>query len=162
MPNNGYFDICHDTQIISAGGFFCQACSVGKPAAEQSLDPRYCWDCFGFLSGEAKLSPSGKRPAWIPKPQKLEKTGEKQYQVSQYGEGIMSTIIHPLEATGAIARGKRGPKHRELPEDLITQWGNRGMGSKAIAAKLKGEFSITVSCRTIRRILSGQRILVNV
>lgn len=52
---------------------------------------------------------------------------------------------------------KRGPKHRRLPEDLIKQFADEGMGSKAIAAKLKTEFSITVSYKTIQRILSGKR-----
>ena len=51
---------------------------------------------------------------------------------------------------------KRGPKHRSLPDDLIEQLAGEGMGSKAIAAKLKGESGIEVSYKTIQRRLSAR------
>jgi len=60
--------------------------------------------------------------------------------------------------TGRKATGtKRGPKRRQLPEDLIKQWSSEGMGSKAITSQLKAELGITVSYKTIQRILSGER-----
>ena len=65
-------------------------------------------------------------------------------------------IIHP-PATISRPSGKRGPKHRRLPEDLIKQLAGEGMGSKAIAARLKAELGITVSYKTIQRVLSGKR-----
>ncbi len=68
MPNNGYFDSERDKDIIEAGGFFCLACAVGKPADDQSPDPRYCQGCYDFLLKEAEMLPSNKRPKWIPKP----------------------------------------------------------------------------------------------
>lgn len=80
------------------------------------------------------------------------------------GDGIMSTlgskkfkedIINPPAMSRA--RGKRGPKHRRLPEDLIRQLADQGMGSKAIAGWLKAERGVTVSYKTIQRILSGER-----
>ncbi len=164
MPNNGYFDIRRDVEIINAGGFFCEACLVGKPAAEQSPDPRYCQDCYDLLLREAERLPGVKRPVWIPKHQKPKKTGQNQYQVSQQGSRIMSPleskkievdIIDPADATRASV--KRGPKHRALPEDLIRQLAGEGMGSKAIVARLKAEHRVKVSYKTIQRVISGER-----
>jgi hypothetical protein len=107
------------------------------------------------------MLPGNKRPKWIPKPQKAPK---KQYTISGVGDGIMSTleskksevdIIQPSVAIRAVV--KRGPKHRQLPEDLIRQLASEGMGSKVIAARLKAEHGIIVSYKTIQRILSGER-----
>ena len=64
-------------------------------------------------------------------------------------------IIHPADAIRT--RGKRGPKHRRLPADLIRQLAAEGMGSKAIAARLKAEPGVKVSYKTIQRIISGER-----
>jgi hypothetical protein len=164
MPNSGYFDVKRDIEIEKSGGFWCHACLVSHPATEQSPDPRYCEGCYEFLLKEAEMLPASKCPAWIPKPQKPEKAGEKQYQVSEDVVSIMSTlegkkfevdIIHPPGATRAVV--KRGPKHRQLPEDLIRQLASEGMGSKVIAARLKAEHGIIVSYKTIQRILSGER-----
>ncbi len=46
------FDIVRDIKIIEDGGFFCQACVVGKDKAAISSDPRYCKDCFDILREE--------------------------------------------------------------------------------------------------------------
>ena len=161
MPNSGYFDVKRDIAIEKAGGFWCHACLVSHLAREQSPDPRYCQGCYEFLLKEAEMLPAFKRPAWIPKPRKA---GEKQYHVSQDVVSIVSTIkgkkievdiIQPSVAIRAVV--KRGPKHRQLPEDLIRQLASEGMGSKVIAARLKAEHGIIVSYKTIQRILSGER-----
>jgi len=55
--------------------------------------------------------------------------------------------------------GKRGPKHRDLPENLIKRLADQGKGPKAIANVLKSE-GIAVSYKTIQRILKGQRVMV--
>jgi hypothetical protein len=156
-----HFDSRRDREIIEVSGFFCQACAVGKPASEQSPDPRYCQGCYEFLLKEAELLTGTKRPKWIPKPQTAPK---KQYPISVDGASIMSTvegkkfevdIIQPSVAIRAVV--KRGPKHRQLPEDLIRQLASEGMGSKVIAARLKAEYGVIVSYKTIQRILSGER-----
>jgi hypothetical protein len=164
----GYFSAEHDREVIEAGGFFCHACLVGKPAVEQSPDPRYCQGCYEFLMHEASLLDQRSRPKWLPRHTKQgEISGEKTNKVSGVGVSIMATvkgkktevaIIHP--AVSARPTTKRGPKHRDLPVDLIMQWAGEGMGSKKITAKLKAEYDITVGFRTIARILSGQRLLV--
>jgi len=163
MPNSGYFDTKRDIEIEKAGGFWCHTCLVSHPATEQSPDPRYCQGCYEFLLKEAEMLSPGKYPKWIPKPQKALK---KQYQVSQHGDRIMSTldgkkfevdIIDPRDAMSKRPRGKKGPKHRQLPEDLIMRLAGEGIGSKTIAARLKSEHGVTVSYKTIQRILSGER-----
>ena len=160
MPSN-YFDIKRDMAIVKADGFFCQTCLVGKPHSEQSPDPRYCQGCYDFLLKEAEMLPRNKRPAWIPKRKTAPK---KQYQVSQVGGRNMSTleskkvevdIIPP--SVSSVKASKRGPKHRRLPEALIKQLAGKGMGSKAIATRLSSEHGITVSYKTIQRLLAGER-----
>ena len=113
-----------------------------------------------------------KRPAWIPKPYSYsvrgavarEITGEKPIPVVVDGVLNMSTlndknskvdIIEPSVAK--VTRGKRGPKQKPLPQELIEQWASEGMGSKAIASQLKRGQGIDVSYKTIQRVLSGQR-----
>ena len=164
MPNDGYYGVKRDNEIINASGFFCHACLVDKAADEASLDPRYCQGCYEFLIKEAEMLPATKRPKWTPKPVRGEKAGRRQYQISRVGDRIMSTlddkkfevdIINPPAMSRA--RGKRGPKHRRLPEDLIRQLADEGMGSKAIAAKLKADYGIVVSYKTVQRVLSGER-----
>ena len=59
------FDIKRDVEVVNAGGFFCQACLVGRIV--QSPDPRYCKKCYKFLREERKLSGSIKPPRWSPK-----------------------------------------------------------------------------------------------
>lgn len=50
----GYFDIKRDAEIINAGGFFCQACTVGKTQSESSPDPRYCRKCYKEINKEVQ------------------------------------------------------------------------------------------------------------
>ena len=55
---------------------------------------------------------------------------------------------------------KRGPKHRDLPDELIAKLAGQGMRAKAIASELKREHGIIVSYKTIQRMLEGQRVMV--
>ncbi len=155
------FSAIRDRQIIEVGGFWCSACCEGKPASEQSPDPRYCRGCFEFLKNEAELLPPTKRPGWIPK---AEKAHEKAIPVPQDMVSNMSTLDSEKSEVDIInpptllrPQAKRGPKHRVLPEDLIRSLAADGMGSKAIVSKLKAEQGIVVSYKTIQRVLSGER-----
>lgn len=132
---------------------------MDKSAAGASPDPRYCQACYDFLLGEAERLPENKHPAWIPK---KAKTGhQKSIQVSGDVVLNMSTlnskksevdIIQPSVAK--VTRGKRGPKQKPLPQELIKQWAGEGMGSKAITSRLNRELGIKVSYKTIQRALS--------
>jgi hypothetical protein len=86
--------------------------------------------------------------------------------VSQVGQGIMSKlndektsmdIIKPSVAKVAI--GKRGPKFKALPLELVRDLADEGFGSWAIASKVKKQTGIVVSYKTIQRLLNGQRSL---
>jgi len=133
---------------------------VGKPPTDGSPDPRYCQSCYDFLLEEAALLTGTTRPKWIPRRQE---SGQNLIPVSGDGYGIMSTvedkkntvdIIHPPVT---YRTAKRGPKHRRLPEDLIANLADEGMGSKAIASILKAKHGIGVSYKTVQRVLSGKR-----
>ena len=142
--------------------FFCQACLTDKTEVEKSPDDRYCQDCYELLLREAEMLTSHQRADWRPKitTATLELKAKAAAPTPQVGGGIMSTladkksevdIITPADASRTMARGKRGPKHKPLPEDLIMQWASKGMSSKAIAARLKSELGIETSYKTIQR-----------
>lgn len=146
--------------------FFCEACLIDKPATEVSPDPRYCQGCCDFLVKEAMSLPDHKRSKWVPKLGK-----ENQYRIPDYGDVIMSTVLIDSSASDAsgiinpqgkkFLLGKRGPKHKPFPEDLIRQLATeKGMDSKRISARLFNDHGIEISYRTILRILSGQRVLM--
>jgi len=46
------FSTARDSEIITAGGFMCHACLVGKPSSEQSPNAKYCQPCYDLLSQE--------------------------------------------------------------------------------------------------------------
>ena len=180
MGITGYFSIERDNEIANNGGFFCQACLVGKPLDDISPDPRYCLGCYEVLSAEAEML-SGIKRKWVPQAPRA-KTGRKKEVKVEKGVGtvlpIMSTIKHKekkhpkpepkqkvdiippqVQPASKVTHGKRGPKHKALPEDLITRWASEGMRNKAIVAELRKR-DIIISPKTIQRILKGQRVLV--
>ena len=57
-----HFAIKGDLEVINTIDFFCCACVVGKPADEQSSDPRYYYGCYELLLKEAELLPVSKCP----------------------------------------------------------------------------------------------------
>ena len=142
--------------------FFCETCLGHKPLDDRSTDPRYCHGCCDLLMAEAAMQPT-RRVDWMPKISAL-KSSKVHYPVAINmhtinGENIRSVHNSPA-ARPEKPVSKRGPKHRDLPEDLIREWASLGMGSKAIAARLKREQSITVHYSTIQRILNGQRVMI--
>lgn len=177
--NKLYFDSRRDAEIIAAGGFFCQACLVGKPRAERSLDLRYCQGCYEFLKEEMERIDSKTNCLELVEGKDIvQKSPEKALDGTLRGDiikrgvvvgvsvggGIMSTLKGKKTGVDTISppvpsvkAAKRGPKHRQLPEGLIKQLAKKDMGSKAIAAKLKRDKGITVSYKTVQRVLSGER-----
>ena len=118
---------------------------------------------------ETEMLPGNKHPEWVPIAQsKKDSTGKIGHQkpilVSQDIVLNMSTLngekseVDLIKVSVAkVTREKRGPKHKPLPHELITQWAGEGMGSKAIASKLNNELGIKVSYKTVQRVLSGSR-----
>ncbi|MBA7704067.1 hypothetical protein ES703_112865 [subsurface metagenome] len=167
LEQPAFADSKHDNAIVEVSGFFCHACVMDKPATEASPDPRYCQGCYDFLTKEAELL-DGRKPAWVPKDSQcitrtpLEPSRKPlqpasgvghNYIDTQIGSGIMSTVESKKDD------GKRGPKQKALPRELIKQWAGEGMGSRVIALKLNSELGIKVSYRTIQRVLSGERLI---
>lgn len=155
-------------QIVEDGGFFCEACLVEKPIGEQSPDSRYCQGCYDFLKKEAELL-DGRKPTWVPKDSQtitrtpLEPSRKPLLPASGVGhncidEMIGSGIMSTVESTKDD--GKRGPKHKALPYELIKGWVGEGMGSRVIALKLNNELGISVSYKTVQRVLAGERVIL--
>jgi len=163
-----HFDITRDKTFP----YFCEACLVGKN--DVSPDSRYCQECYSFLLAEAEMVTGHTHTNWKPikppheSPTIEERSTQKLPHVSQVGGGIMSTLnskkseVDIIKATTpSKVAGKRGPKQKVLPHELIKRWAGEGMGSKAIASRLKGELDIKVSYKTIQRVLSSERLLTS-
>ncbi|MFC2122092.1 hypothetical protein ACFLRP_00195 [Bacteroidota bacterium] len=133
---------------------YCHACLDGKPVIEQSPDPRYCQGCYEFLLDEAKLVTRWKIPDWVPKTssEQLAKPVQRVLERDKSGEnGDIPTL-----KLSTLSGRPMSYKKRALPEDLIERLNKHGLGSKAIATKLKAR-GIVVSYKTIQRLLNGQR-----
>jgi DNA-binding NarL/FixJ family response regulator len=142
---------------------------MDKKHSEMShIDHRYCQGCYDLLLKEAEMLTGGRRPAWIPIPStdavRSKLAGDKQWGIPQHGARNMSTLasektkVDTIQPQGReLTHKKRGPKHRQLQEEIIMQLHREGLGAKAIAAHLKSDKGITVSYKTVQRILSGER-----
>ena len=64
LVGNQYFDVHQDFAVIKDGGFFCEACLIGKDQTALSSDPRYCQDCYDFLREAMETE---RHSAWTPK-----------------------------------------------------------------------------------------------
>lgn len=135
------FDIKRDNDLIKAGThFWCQACIVARPLKEQSPDPRYCKSCYVFLKAEASLLPTNNRPGWIPK---------KQCPVSG---GVDSTAI-PIKSHSRASQGH--PKKKRLPRKRILEMANAGISPRIIAGRLKAEYKIDISSKSIQELVNA-------
>jgi hypothetical protein len=164
MPNNGYFDIKRDNELIAMGThFWCETCLVARLLDDQSPDPRYCWACYEFLNKEAEMlkeTGTWRRPHWIPMACSNVKIGAKKDGDTPTPIPLNLSTLKDGKITVDIIRpriGKRGPKKKELPNEEIKQLHQDGMGAKAIASWLKRELGIEVSYKTIQRLLSDER-----
>jgi len=162
MPNDGYFDIKRDNELIAAGThFWCEVCLVAQPLDDQSPDKRYCLGCYDFLNKEAEMlreSGSRSRPGWLPTASPDTKRGVRKCGDTQSPIQQNLSTLKDEKSTVDIIRpriGKRGPRKMELPEEKIKRLYNDAMGAKAIATHLKREHGIHVSYKTIQRLLSG-------
>jgi len=135
------FDIKRDNELIKTGThFWCQACVVARPVKELSPDPRYCKSCYAFLKAEASLLPATRHPGWTPRAVK------DPAPIPSGGSGNMSTV-------NGVER--RGPKRKNLPRQKIFEMADAGMGAKMIAGRLKAEYRMKVSYKTIQRLIDA-------
>jgi len=146
-----------DWQPIKApeGMFFCEACLKDLPLEERSpKDMRYCAFCQPIIENEYLMlaSHKGRSLSQFYCPITLSPLpGQGDRNMSTLEESKITVDIIPPRV------GKRGPKKMELPEGRIREMAGAGMGSRAIAGRLKAESSITISYKTIQRLLEGQR-----
>ena len=139
------------------------ACLVARLRDNQSLDPRYCLNCYEVLVREAEMlkeAGSWRRPDWIPVACSNAKRGAKKTGDTPMPIPRNMSTLENKKITVDIIRpriSKRGPRKMELPNYEIKQLHEDGMGAKAIATQLKREHGIEVSYKTIQRVLSGER-----
>ncbi|MFC1930255.1 hypothetical protein ACFLW6_05340 [Chloroflexota bacterium] len=149
---------------------FCHACCKDFPPETMSPDPRYCPECYEFLLKEAELITNWKKPAWVPviTPSCKRVEAKSDAEKPPTHGGVPTAKLSKLnEVSNSMDnfRPRGRPKtyrKRELPENLIYQLYNEGLGSQAIAARLKKEKGVEVSYKTIQRMLSGERKSVDV
>ena len=149
MTRPGYFNIKKDTTF----SYFCQGCLVGKTEEQMSKrDIRYCLDCQPFIEQEYALL-SEKRQKELYKPVGHIET------YAPIEKTKMSTLNSPrLKVDIFRPRGRPTTyKKCQLPVEEIKQLSKERMGAKAIATKLRKEYDIKVSYKTIQRVLSGER-----
>jgi len=124
MPNNGYFSIKRDDELIAAGGFFwCEACVVARPMVEQSPDPRYCLSCFDVLKVEVEMQPT-RRAAWIPKSMS-HKTTPGATEVAPVRQEVVAKIVPPIIPPVTEKKGimqQRGRPRKEGEVHRATRW----------------------------------------
>ncbi len=159
-----YFDIERDKQFSC----FCQACLTGKPESERSSkDARYCLECQSLIEGEYKIRGEKYIPVLNTQPQPElvteSKSGSAKTQPIETHTGKQKTKMSTLNSPSVTVdnfrpRGRpKSYKKRPLPDDKVKQMHKEGMGAKAIAIQLRTEQGITVSYKTIQRVLAGQR-----
>jgi len=105
------FDTNRDKEEVEQGGFWCYGCLIGKPANEQSDDPRYCHGCFKFLVDEAVLLPEKqKKLGWVPVPNPSESLPAGKKDVAKLANtGKIPWVV--LQHLGGRPR-KTGEVHR--------------------------------------------------
>lgn len=122
--------------------FFCRACLTDKPLNEQSYDPRFCNFCYDILLAEVPETHGSKGggPWWLPKRRPPDDN-------------------HTPHEPQAVLSPIRGRRQLPLPVDFIRSLeAAEGLGGKAIATRLFDERGISISYKTIQRILAGKRI----
>ena len=128
------FDIKRDLEIIKDGGFFCQACVVGKD--DQSPDPRYCQGCYGLLLQETKLAPG--KASWKPvKPRRRSSV-------------LSSHVPLPVGGSGCDTTQQGTKQGASRVTARIRDLASRGLSSRTIEKELLKD-NIIVSYRTIAR-----------
>ena len=116
------FDIKHDIEIENAGGFFCEACLVGKPADEQSPDPCYCQGCYDLLNAEKKAELP--KDYWT-KDNNFYATGGKKWGVTKTGSTV---CLEPVATGETLPDGDRvSPDKLEVVAKLEDE-GNTPVG----------------------------------
>jgi len=137
------------------GMFFCEACLRDLPLNERSeKDMRYCGFCQPIIEEEYQALAGRKgRPLdnfYRPVTSAPLAVGGGRNMSTLEKPKIKVDILRPRVA-------KRGPKKKELPEGKIEEMSKVGLGSRAIAGRLRAEFGIHISYKTIQRLLGGQR-----
>jgi hypothetical protein len=144
-----YHDLANLDNLIKSkpGMFWCYTHLLYLPLTEQSADPRFCKLCHSILMAEYRdtVSTRGKRSFWWAPVD--DSSHKKTTRVLGQDALIMSTLNKrkiEVDKINLTPRNGRCRKLKALPVDRIKQLSFKGMGSKAIAARLQGQgFSVS-------------------
>jgi len=119
-----------------------------------SQDKHYCQQCYDSLKADEYRFDGKATETKI-----AVLTTEPMQSPMKEQETKMSTLNSTSpEVDNFRPRGRpKTYEKRALPDGIIKQLHDDGMGAKAIATNLKTEEGIDVSYKTIQRVLSGER-----
>lgn len=113
---------------------FCHACCRDFPPETMSADPRYCPECFDFLSGEAKLLNS-KKADWKPR---QGASGSKQAKAQGCDTELDKGNTTSEDVTAKILAMSQNKSCRVIEKELSAE-------------------GVTMSYRTVARIIKRER-----
>jgi hypothetical protein len=157
----------HNQLIAEKSHFWCESCLIAKALSDQSPDERYCQSCYDFLFGEADILQEKNSLAFrITSPDWLPQDGRKSNfsplktptPIPNHSQNLSTSKKEKITVDIFQPRTrKRGPKKMELPEKKIREMSKAGIGSKAITGRLRAEYGIHVSYKTIQRLLADKK-----
>jgi hypothetical protein len=136
---------------------------MNKPTAELSpRDIRYCTFCQQIIEYEYSLQSDRSHLKKYKPVAEMNSEAIESPSIEMYtgNEKTKKSTSSENTVTVDIFRPRGRPKayrKRELPEQLIKQLHDEGLGAKAIATQLRTDGGIIVSYKTIQRILCGER-----
>ena len=169
VPIAGQYQDLSDTKkliLVKPGYFWCYTHLQDLPLEKQSIDKRYCQQCYEILvKALADLKEAGDRHKhwWAVQDRRhgndriVPVQGQPTHNLST-SNGQHSTVdkLDPSVPIRPIVHP--GPKNMALPLDRIAKLAVEGMGSKLIARQLNAE-GVSVSYKTIQRLLYKEVVM---
>jgi len=168
------FSSARDAEIIAAGGFYCHVCAVGKPVGEKSPDLRYCQGCADLLAADKTVLAApdiwsqddmvfthyGRRYTLSPGLRTIcldnVSDGDSDVLQTTYSKekGRQTNDCEELYGSQVTQKAIKGRKPLDLPVEKVLALSGAGKSIREIAGET------LISRETVRRIVNGQRVLV--
>lgn len=162
MPSSTYFDELYRPELAKAGThFFCQSCLVHRPMDDKSGDSRYCQGCYDFLAEEMRMAKEGgrKKADWWPAMPETPPDRRQKAPIAEKAVTKLPQVVLDTSANGGEVLSQGGRPRKDIPLERIKDMVAQGAGITEIMRELKSQ-GISVSRRTIFRLLAGQKVLV--
>jgi hypothetical protein len=138
---------------------FCHACFRDFKA--MSADPRYCHGCYDFLAEEMRMAKEGgrKKADWWPVMPETPPDRRQKAPIAEKAVTKLPQVVSDTSANGGEVLAQGGRPRKDIPMERIKDLVAQGAGITEIMRELKSQ-GISVSRRTIFRLLAGQRVMV--